>query len=190
MIHTSLKYTAKNLDAFGWFNFVKGKIHTSLYQQQESFYKSTASFFAIKIWGVQLVYRLLGIIRSQWLYCNEVVNKRDKDGLEYKEAATLRITIRVDYHTGYNNILYKDRFLLDHSLDSIFSWSGDKKKMWVHAIKVARAIGKGEIVPEHIHIVRHRTQRTLRNKRKISIEVPIDTIQHDTNNEASTILMS
>ena len=41
--------------------------------------------------------------------------------------------------------------------------------MWVDAIKVARAIGKGEIILEHIHTVRHRTQRTLRNKHFVFI---------------------
>ena len=113
------------MDAIGWFNFMEGEIPTSLCQQQESFHKSTASFFTIKTWGAQLVYRLLGIIRSQWLYRNEIVNKRDKTSLKYQEAATLRITIRAEYHAGFNNILYEDRFLLDYSLDTIFSWSGD-----------------------------------------------------------------
>lgn len=50
-----------------------------------------------------------------------------------------------------------------------------------------QAIDKGEIVPEHIHTVRNRTQRTLRNKQQIPVNTPPDTIQNGTNNINSTI---
>ena len=76
--HNSLNSIVEIMNPIGWFNFMEGKIPISLYHHQESFYKSTASFFTIKTWGAQLVYRLLGIFRSQCLYRNEVGNKKNK----------------------------------------------------------------------------------------------------------------
>jgi len=73
------------------------------------------------------------------------VTKRDKCDLTRQEASVLRVTIRAELQAGNEELMEEDKFLLQYSIDTILVWNGDKEKMWVHAVKVVRAISRGEI---------------------------------------------
>ena len=125
------------------------------------YYRQSKSLKPVKSWGPQLVLKLLGIVRTQWLYRCEVVNKRDKDGLLKQEASLLRISIRNEYQLGDTGLLDEDKYLFSYDLSSILEWHIDKRKMWVHAVKVARAISRGEIFTSPAPIKRHQLRRIL-----------------------------
>ena len=70
----------QTMDRVGWYNFMEGKIPKEIIRLQEDYYRKSQFLKTVTFWGPQLVLKLLGIVRSQWLYRCEVVNKRDKDG--------------------------------------------------------------------------------------------------------------
>ena len=109
--------------------------------------KSVTYFVTVKVWGLQLVYHLLlKIVRIQWLHRNTVVNKQDIDGLKQHEAYALLVTIQAEHHAGYSDLLVYDRLLLEYR-NTIMAWCVNKKNMWAHIIKVARARYRGEMSP-------------------------------------------
>ena len=86
----------------------------------------------------KFISQLLHIIHSQRLYRNEVVHRRTKDGLKKSEGAAIRIAIRVQLRLGTQDLDAEDHFLLHHTYEEISTWTGEEKKLWLHAIKSAR----------------------------------------------------
>jgi len=77
-----------------------------------------------------------------------------------------RITIRAEYQAGNEELMEEDKSLLHYSLDTILAWKGDKKRMWVHAVKVARAISRVEIATLQVRLLRQSFQKKLKFKRE------------------------
>ena len=121
----------QTMDKVGWYNFMEGKIPKEIIRLQEDYYRKSQSLKTVKFWGPQLVLQLLGIVRTQWLYRCEVINKRDKDGLLKQEASLLRISIRNEYRIGDTGLLDEDKYLFSYDLSSISKWHIDKKKTWI-----------------------------------------------------------
>lgn len=151
----------QTLDDVGWCNFMEGKIPREIIRLQEEHYRQSQYSKTVKSWGPQLVLKLLGIVRAQWLYRCEVVNKRDKDGLLKQETSLLWISIRNEYQLGDVGLLDEDKYLFSYNLTSILEKHIDKRKIWVHAVKISRAISRGEIFTSSPPINHHQLQRII-----------------------------
>ena len=125
-------------DEIGWFNFMEGKITNEIRSFQHKYLISISSSISIHTWISKLISHLLHIIHSQWLYRNEVVHRKTQDGLKRSEGAAIRIAIRVQLRLGRHDLDAEDHFLLHHTYNEISTWSGEEKKLWLHAIKSAR----------------------------------------------------
>ena len=125
-------------DEIGWFNFMEGKITTEIRTLQHKHLISISSSIPIQTWITNFISQLLHVLHSQWLYRNEVVHRRTQDGLKRSEGAAIRIAIRVQLRLGIQDLDVEDHFLLHHTYDEISTWSGEEKKLWLHAIKSAR----------------------------------------------------
>ena len=66
------------------------------------------------------------------------MHRRTQDGLKRSEGAAIRIAIRVQLRLGIQYLDAEDHFLLHHTYNEISTWSGEEKKLWLHAIKSAR----------------------------------------------------
>ena len=117
---------------------MEGKITTEIRHLQHQYLISISSPIPIQQWISNLISQLLHILHSQWLYRNEVVHRRTKDGLKRSEGAAIRIAIRVQLRLGTQDLDVEDHFLLHHTYDEISTWTGEGKKLWLHAIKSAR----------------------------------------------------
>ena len=75
----------------------------------------------------------------------------------------LRISIRNEYRIGDTGLLDEDKYLFSYDLSSISKWHIDKKKTWIHAVKVARAISRGEIFTSPAPLKKHQLREILPN---------------------------
>ena len=80
------------------------------------------------------------MIHDQWTYRNDIVHKRDKDGLNKSEASALRVNIRGQLSLGTQSLNPEDHFLVEYDHDTITSWPVAKRKEWLTAIRAARNI--------------------------------------------------
>ena len=67
-----------------------------------------------------------------------MVHKRTKDQLKKSEGAAICIAIIVQLCLGTQDLDAEDHFLLHHTYDEISTWTGEEKKLLLHAIKSAR----------------------------------------------------
>ena len=127
-------------DNIGWHNFTEGKLSLHFNNIQHIHYTSTDSKRNSISWVSGLIKRLLLIIHDQWVYRNDIVHKRDKDGLKRSEASALRVNIRAQLSFGNQNLDPEDHFLVEYDYDLITSWPATKRKEWLTAIRAARNI--------------------------------------------------
>ena len=111
-----------DLDDIGRDNFMESKAPRSLSTAQDVHYSQSSSLFSIQVWRSQLVYRLIQIVRAQWIYHCDIVHKRDKDGLKQTEAAVLHVTIRGEHKTGCADLQDEDRFVFSHGCAIVMLW--------------------------------------------------------------------
>ena len=135
-------------DKIGWTNFLEGKITTEIRQIQTVHLQNISSDINIDTWIQSLISQLLHFIHVQWLYRNEVVHRKTKDGLKRSEGAAIRIAIRVQLNLGIDDIDEEDHFLLQHTAEEIYQWSGEEKKLWLCAITAARQAANYNLQPD------------------------------------------
>ena len=135
--HPSLQIT-NHQDMIGWNNFVEGKLSTEIRTIQANYLKSTDTTTNIQQWIITVITQLLQMVHSQWIYRNEVVHSRSKDGLTKIEGAEIRLLIRAQLKLGIEGLDEDDHFLLSHTFNQINSWSGEEKRLWITAIQAAR----------------------------------------------------
>ena len=125
-------------DEIGWDNFLEGKVSNEICPLQATYLDTIPSDKIVTTWITGLISHLIKIIRSQWIYRNEIVHKRTADGLKQVEGANIRIAIRSQLRQGTTGLDDEDKFLVWHTYQEINNWSGDEKKLWLCAIKAAR----------------------------------------------------
>ena len=124
-------------DEIGWTNFMEGKLTTEIRLIQEQYLNSISSSTPIQSWISKFISQLLHILHTQWLYRNEIVHTRTSGGLKKSEGAAICIAIRVQLRLGTQDLDAEDHFLLHHTYDEISTWTGEEKKLWLHAIESA-----------------------------------------------------
>ena len=125
-------------DEIGWDNFLEGKLTSEIRVIYARYIGLPTSDTTVTKWITGLISSLLKTIHSQWIYRNEVVHKRNADGLKHVEGANVRIAIRSQLRLGTNGLDDEDKFLVQHTYHEINKWSGEEKKTWLCALRSAR----------------------------------------------------
>ena len=107
---------------------LEGKLTSEIRLIQEKHLGIPASNKAVTTWITGLIYSLIKIIHSQWIYRNEVVHKRTADGLTRVEGANIRIDIRSQLRLGRRGLDDEDKFLVEHTFQEINQCYGEEKK--------------------------------------------------------------
>ena len=95
-------------------------------------------------WTSQLISKLLLLIHSQWIYRNNVVHKRTRDGLKRKEGLYIKSKIYHEMALGMSHLDAEDRFLMNNTEQDILVMTGVEIKIWLRAIAAARLAGKNK----------------------------------------------
>ena len=66
-------------------------------------------------WASELIGRSLLTIQTQWIYRNDIVHKRAKDGLKITESTITNNQIIDELDLRTKTLLGKDKYLLNHS---------------------------------------------------------------------------
>ena len=80
-------------------------------------------------WTASLISKLLLMIHTQWVYRNNIVHKRNKDGLKKKERAFTLRKIQQDLTRGPRGLKQEDKFLFDSTFEDLLQLNGIKKTM-------------------------------------------------------------
>ena len=133
-----LQNIANIIDIIGWDNFIEGKIPIELRVKQHEYYTEIESRKTGMTWASDLISKLLLLIHTQWIYRNDIVHKRARDGLKLAESAETNKEITAQFNLGPDSLLGEDEHLLEHTKNETSEWSGIKKKIWIRTIKLAR----------------------------------------------------
>ena len=135
-----LRLLSVSQDTIGWNNFMEGKISKRFQTVQQEYYTDIDSKFSSHKWASDLISRLLLMIHKQWIYRNNVVHKRRKDGLKHKEGMKVERKIEALCAEGETTLEPEDHYLMDDTLECIQEWDGIKKKIWIRSVEAAKAV--------------------------------------------------
>ena len=107
---------------------MEGRISLQFCEQQREYYIEQESRSSGIKWASDLISQLLLMIKTQWLHMNAVVHKRRRDGLKLEEGQRISNEIIEIIQEGTEVIDEEDQYLLDHSIEEINAWKGDKKE--------------------------------------------------------------
>ena len=141
---TNLLKLAEEQDMIGWNNFTEGKISQEFRKVQHEYLDSIDSTKTALFWTSQLISKLLLLIHSQWIYRNNVVHKRTRDGLKRKEGLYINSKIHHEMALGISQLDVEDRFIMNNTAQDILVMTGVEKKIWLRAIAAARLAGKNK----------------------------------------------
>ena len=136
----TLRLLSVSQDMLGWNNFMEGKISKRFRMIQQQHYADNDSKFSSHKWSSDLISRLLLMIHKQWIYRNNVVHKRRKDGLKHKEGMKVKRKIEALCAEGNTMLEPEDTYLMDAPLECIQEWDGIKKKIWIRSVEAAKAV--------------------------------------------------
>ena len=138
----SLQSIATSQDSIGWDNFLEGKTSVMFQDYQHRHLRHIDSTRSSTTWSANLVKHLLLTVHKLWCHRNEVVHKRDSDGLLLKDASELRSKIKTTLQINPLDLLEEDRQLLRYSESLIQSWPSGKRKLWLTAVEAAQEISE------------------------------------------------
>ena len=138
----SLQSIATSQDSIGWDNFLEGKTSVMFQDYQHRHLRHIDSTRSSTTWSANLVKHLLLTVHKLWCHRNEVVHKRDSDGLLLKDASELRSKIKTTLQIDPLDLLEEDRQLLRYSESLIQSWPSGKRKLWLTAVEAAQEINE------------------------------------------------
>lgn len=162
---STLQEAAAAQDIIGWDNFIEGKITQSIRHFQANYLRDVSSRRTPNRWTAGLVEQLLTIVHSQWVHRNEIVHRRERDGLRTAEHNQLKTRLEQELARGTDGMDSEDHHLMEKDFASLWALPGSDKKIWLRAVQIAR----GEDITTELPVPgQRRTERQREAARRTS----------------------